>query len=149
MPKDNMNWEHIWPSTSVEIFLNTVFLLEIPVNQRFYDSELQPLGEKKGDSSTLTLEYFERLSVFCNSCFIYYLCHFLPLNWFDVTYISTYNTFKMKSRKWGKRKKNNCHKYTSLEVCRILGSALSSSQPRERNTLWNYFQKQSNCLGKV
>lgn len=141
MPRDNMNWEHIWLSTSLEVFLNIVFLLDIPVNQWCYDSELQPLGEKRGDNSTLNLESFERLSVFCNSYFRYYLCHFLPLQWFDVTYISTYNAFKWSQENEEKEKIIAKKKCTSLEVCCILDTAFSSSQPRERNTLWKIFKK--------
>lgn len=36
-----------WPSTSLEILSNIVFVLEIPVSEWYYDSELQPLGKNR------------------------------------------------------------------------------------------------------
>lgn len=56
------------------------------------------LEGKKAESSSLSLEYFERLSIFCNSHVSSCLWHFLLLKRFDVTCVSTYNTFKSKSK---------------------------------------------------
>ena len=57
--------------------------------------------------------------------------------------------FEKQAKKMREKRNNNRYKYTSLKFCCILGSTISSSQPKQGNTLFETIRKESNCSREV